>query len=80
MIDEGELGRNYTSRGGKVEVQSQECAAQEERELNTLMVVYTSPSDIPASPREPVDPNADNTTTEQSFGTPQESTKVNSIK
>ncbi|KAH9942986.1 uncharacterized protein BXZ73DRAFT_87435 [Epithele typhae] len=37
------------ARGSK----SQECAAQEERELSALVVLYTSPAQIPDSPAEP---------------------------
>ena len=76
VVDEGELARNYTSRGGKAEVKSAESAAQEQRELSTLMVVYTTPSDIPPSPREPSDLHSGETVPEESFGEPSELTKV----
>ena len=71
-----ELERNYVSRGGKLEVKSREYDVQEQRELTTLMVIYTSPSDIPPSPREPSDPYSGESVIEQTFGTPGEETKV----
>ena len=46
--------RNYEPHGGGI--QKPECAEreiQERREANTLMAIYTDPSDIPPSPKEP---------------------------
>ena len=77
MIEESELTKNYTSRGGRVEIISPEGEAQAEREKNTLMAIYTSSSDIPTSPREPADPYTGERTVEQSFGLPNGLTKVN---
>ena len=77
IIDDQELARNYTSRGGKVQVQSSERATQEQRELSTLMVVYTNPSDVPFSPREPSDPFSGQSVEEETFGAPTEETQVN---
>ncbi|KAL9598870.1 MAG: hypothetical protein Q9219_004210 [cf. Caloplaca sp. 3 TL-2023] len=71
-----ELDRNYDSRGGKQKPESQEKAAQEQRELNTLMVIYTSSSDIPSSPREPLEQDSDDFSPEQSFGPPEGETKA----
>ena len=71
-----ELERNYTTRGGKLAVKSRECEVQEQRELTTLMVIYTTPSDIPPSPREPSDPYSGGAVIEQTFGSPGEETKV----
>ncbi|KAF6218492.1 hypothetical protein HO133_005841 [Letharia lupina] len=76
VIDPSELARNYTSRGGKAEVKSDERTAQEQREFSTLMVIYTTPSDIPSSPREPSDPFTGDTLMEDSFGPPAEQTKT----
>lgn len=76
VIDADELARNYTSRGGNVEIKSDERAAQEKRELDNLMVIYTTYSDIPPSPREPSEPYSGESTIEQIFGTPIEETKV----
>ena len=53
-----------------------ERAIQEQRELSTLMALYTSLSDVPASPREPIDSFAGEAGKEESFGPPTEETKV----
>ena len=76
VIDEQELARNYANRGGKAEITSQERAVQEQRELSTLMVVYTNESDIPPSSREPTDPFSGEPAKEESFGLPNEQTMV----
>ena len=76
VIEVDELARNYETRGGNVEVKSYERAVQEQRELNTLMVIYTASSDIPTSPREPADPYSGENVEEQSFGDPNDVTKV----
>ena len=76
VIEVDELARNCSTRGGKLEVKSHERAVQEQRELTTLMVIYTTPSDIPPSPREPSNPFLDEHVEERMFGTPQEETKV----
>lgn len=76
VIEEQELARNYTNRGGKVEIKSQERDTQEQRELSTLMVIYTDHSDIPFSPREPSNPFYGEQTKEESFGSPTDVTKV----
>jgi len=70
VIDKSEHERNYSARGGIIEVESQEKAVQEERERSKLLVIYTSLSDIPSSPREPAEPYAGEQTVEKSFGTP----------
>ena len=57
---------------------SQERAVQQQRELTTLMVVYSSYSDIPSSPREPSGLLSGEAVTEESFGSPVEETKVQS--
>lgn len=44
--------------------------------MTTLMVTYMSPSDIPPSPREPVEQDPDDFNPEQSFGAPADETKV----
>ena len=76
VIGAYELARNYTSRGGNAEITSEERARQEQRELSTLMVVYSSNFDIPSSPREPSDIFSGEHSTEESFGPPMEKTKV----
>ena len=76
VIGEYELARNYTSRGGNAEITSEERAKQDQRELTKLMVVYSSNVDIPSSPREPSDIFSGEHSTEESFGSPIEKTKV----
>lgn len=76
VVDEEQLARNYSNRGGRKEIESEERAAQEQRELSTLMVVYTNHSDIPFSPREPSDPFSGESVKEESFGAPSEETQV----
>ncbi|KAL9613061.1 MAG: hypothetical protein Q9167_002360 [Letrouitia subvulpina] len=76
VVELDELTRNCATRGGKVDVKSEECAIQEQRELTTLMVIYTSPGDIPATPREPVEQESDDYSPEQAFGSPLVETKA----
>ncbi|KAI9672931.1 MAG: hypothetical protein M1829_004481 [Trizodia sp. TS-e1964] len=45
--------KNFVSRGGLKQPDSPEQFIQDKREANTLMVVYSDPSSIPWSPREP---------------------------
>ncbi|RHZ48883.1 uncharacterized protein CDV56_103618 [Aspergillus thermomutatus] len=73
-IDKGDMtsddrSRNYIKRGGTQEPTSPEKQAQDHREATTLMVFYTSPADIPSSPKEPPQPDAEEPVTEvTSFG------------
>lgn len=76
MVEKDELERNCETKGGKVEVNSPERGVQEQRELTTLMVIYTTSSDIPSSPREPAEYSSD-VVTEELFGEPNEETRVN---
>ena len=76
IIAAEDLERNYVRRGGKMEAKSHERAVQEQRELTTLMTFYATPSDIPATPREPFDPFAGSVTEERAFGSPQDEIKV----
>lgn len=76
VVEPDEVERNYISRGGKVEVKSNERAVQEQRELNTLMVIYTTPQDIPSTPREPSDPFSGEMAKEEAFGDPTDETRV----
>ena len=71
-IDPQERDRNYETRGGKQAIASRHIAEQEEREKNTLMVVYTSEADIPSSPREPSGEDEGEPSTEGSWGDPPE--------
>lgn len=70
VMDKAEHERNYCARGGKIEVESQEKAVQQERERSKLLVIYTSFSDIPSSPREPAEPYTGEQTVEKDFGAP----------
>ncbi|KAL8779917.1 MAG: hypothetical protein Q9213_006715 [Squamulea squamosa] len=75
-IPVNEYERNYSARAGKNPAQSEDKALQEQRDSNTLMVTYISPSDIPPSPREPIEQDPDDFNPEQSFGAPADETKV----
>lgn len=79
VVEKDELERNCETKGGKLEVNSRERAVQEQRELTTLMVIYTTSSDIPSSPREPVDPQTGegDGVDLPPFGEPNEETRVN---
>lgn len=55
---------------------SNERTVQEQRELNTLMVIYTTPLDIPSTPREPPDLFSGEITSEKTFGKPTDETRV----
>ncbi|RAH40643.1 uncharacterized protein BO95DRAFT_468561 [Aspergillus brunneoviolaceus CBS 621.78] len=64
-----ERGRNFIKRGGIEVPESAERKAQEYREATTLMVFYTSPADVPSTPKEPPPPdNEEPTTVAVSFG------------
>ncbi|KAJ5120181.1 Zinc finger CCCH-type [Penicillium atrosanguineum] len=56
---EEQKGANFIKRGGEQQPSSPEKAAQEHRESTTLMVFYTSPADVPSSPKEPPAPDAE---------------------
>ncbi|KAL2825012.1 hypothetical protein BDW59DRAFT_179992 [Aspergillus cavernicola] len=65
-IDDSEISpedraRNNIKRGGTQQPISPEAKAQEHREATTLMVFYTSPADVPPSPKEPPPPDIDET-------------------
>ncbi|KAL8647878.1 MAG: hypothetical protein Q9226_006247 [Calogaya cf. arnoldii] len=75
-IPQAEHERNFSARGGKIPAESEDKALQEERETKTLMVTYTIMSDIPPSPREPIDQDPDDFNPEQSFGAPADETKA----
>lgn len=76
VVPSGELNRNYASRAGRLQPDGDEKAKQEQRELNTLMVIYTSQSDIPPSPREPLEQDSEDFEPERFFGPPSDETKV----
>lgn len=68
---------NFLKRGGSQEPTSPEKEAQEHREATTLMVFYTSPGDIPPSPKEPPALNVEEKFVEEvSFGEPGDQIKV----
>lgn len=60
---------NFVKRAGNEQPTSPEKQAQEHREATTLMVYYTSPADVPSSPKEPPQPDSEEPeSTMQSFG------------
>lgn len=68
---------NFLKRGGSQEPTSPEKEAQEHREATTLMVFYTSPGDIPPSPKEPPALNVEEKFVEEvSFGEPGDQIKA----
>ncbi|KAG0153538.1 hypothetical protein PDIDSM_2192 [Penicillium digitatum] len=62
-FDESKDG-SFVKRGGPQLPTSPEREAQEHRESNTLMVFYTSPADMPDTPKEPPTPDSDEIVTE----------------
>ncbi|KAE8152465.1 hypothetical protein BDV25DRAFT_150910 [Aspergillus avenaceus] len=69
--------RNNIKRGGLQQPTSAEKQAQEHREATTLMVFYTSPADIPPSPKEPPPPSEEEMATEPgAFGELPDSVKA----
>ncbi|CAG7963791.1 unnamed protein product [Penicillium olsonii] len=50
---------NFIKRGGPLPPASPEKEAQDHREATTLMVFYTSPADMPDTPKEPPSPDSD---------------------
>ncbi|KAJ6116498.1 Zinc finger CCCH-type [Penicillium capsulatum] len=50
---------NFIKRGGEQQPSSPERTAQDHRESTTLMVFYTSPADVPSTPKEPPAPDPD---------------------
>lgn len=55
---------SFIKRGGPQLPTSPEREAQEHRESTTLMVFYTSPADMPDTPKEPPTPDPDEIVTE----------------
>lgn len=76
-LSNDDQANNFIKRGGSKEPESPEKVAQENREATTLMVFYTSPADVPISPKEPPEPTDDEPpTTELPFGEPDDKVKV----
>ncbi|ORX96504.1 hypothetical protein BCR34DRAFT_607620 [Clohesyomyces aquaticus] len=70
-VDLDERKRNYEPfGGGMMKVISPETEANKLRENSTLMVFYSHPSDIPASPREPLESTTEESTNVTEFGQP----------
>ena len=69
-------GQNLVGRGGIEEVRSAEKEVQRQREMNTLIAIYTSRTEIPDTPREPSDPFSGPSTQEVAFGEPPEKIRV----
>ncbi|CAG8193740.1 unnamed protein product [Penicillium salamii] len=53
------MDSNFVKRGGPLAPLSPEKEAQDQREATTLMVFYTSPADMPETPKEPPSPDLD---------------------
>ncbi|KAI9743891.1 MAG: hypothetical protein M1818_002625 [Claussenomyces sp. TS43310] len=71
-LDPQVQARNFVTRGGNVSFKTPQQHTQKQRESLELMVVYTDPSDIPHSPKEPALKNSDQPQVEKAFGQPQE--------
>nr|POE56378.1 hypothetical protein CFP56_50922 [Quercus suber] len=73
-VPEEERLRNYAPHGGgQLQVNSAERAVRDQYEAGTLMAFYSSPSDVPPNPREPVDPqNGLHTSTFKKFDHPED--------
>ncbi|KAH8694184.1 hypothetical protein BGW36DRAFT_300226 [Talaromyces proteolyticus] len=72
---------NFIKRGGTKEPESPEKVAQDNREANTLMVFYTSPADVPPSPKEPAEVGEEEKPSdEQAFGEPDDNVKGRSAR
>ena len=70
-LDPDDRSRNYIKCGGTVEPESPASEAQARFEDNTLMVVYSLPSDVPSTPKEPPTPSDEEEYTPlTSFGEP----------
>lgn len=69
-IDLGGISpENFIKRAGNQQPVSQEREAQNHREATTLMVFYTSPAEVPPSPKEPPSPDPDEMVRDEvSFG------------
>ena len=76
VIDHNQREQSSITRGGLLEVRSHEQVLQEQRESSKLLVVYTSPADIPPSPSEPSEQPFEEFKVEEAFGSPGEETKV----
>lgn len=72
VVPEDERTRNYERYGGTQKVDSAEKAVQDNHEANTLMVHYLAKSDIPATPREPANPESGPPIETKQFGYPDE--------
>jgi hypothetical protein len=73
-VDKDERDRQYAPYGGgKLQPDSRERAIREQYERDNLIVIYSSPSDIPPNPREPADPfNGEQGGPFKEFGVPPE--------
>ncbi len=80
-LDAESRSSNFIKFGGTAKPESPESEAQARREENTLMVVYSLPSDVPSTPKEPPAPSDDEEyTPETSFGEPGEKARSRESK
>ncbi|KAF2193486.1 hypothetical protein K469DRAFT_550796 [Zopfia rhizophila CBS 207.26] len=71
VVNEVERQRNFEPYGGgELKPACPEKEANQRRENSTLMVFYTHPSDIPSSPREPLEPPTQTSAPVIEFGAP----------
>jgi hypothetical protein len=78
-IEADELAKQYSRfPGGKKLPDSSDQRIQDEREANTLMAIYYSPSDIPPRPRSPAVPYTNTHQEIIMFGQPNDTTKSRS--
>jgi hypothetical protein len=79
VVEADERNRNFLKRAGTQVPKSPEKLAQDHRETTTLAVFYTSPADVPNSPKEPPPSAMENVAlTETPFGEPTDQTQVSS--
>ncbi|KAI2222873.1 hypothetical protein LOZ12_005997 [Ophidiomyces ophidiicola] len=74
--------RNFFKTGGRSAPASATKEQQDQREASTLSVFYTSPDDIPCSPKEPpgLDKEEETYEPEDDFGQPNDQVKARSAK
>ncbi|KAI0102823.1 hypothetical protein GGR51DRAFT_550290 [Nemania sp. FL0031] len=53
LLDNGQKGKNYVTRGGTRDIHSEQKKVMEEYENRELMSIYTTLSEIPETPRSP---------------------------
>ncbi|WEW60221.1 hypothetical protein PRK78_005706 [Emydomyces testavorans] len=82
VLGSGERAGNFIKTGGENAPKSRAKEDQEQREVNTLSVFYTSSDDIPFSPKEPpaLEKEEESYEPEEDFGQPGDQVKARSAK